>query len=504
MVTIRLKCGMWSYDPGQLLGRGGCGQVFAGDGEEHGPVAVKRLGSGAERLPREMVIAADLVDKNLTCVMPVLDAGLDDTSGRYFIVMPRAERSLQDDLNGGKTWTDVEAAETLLQIADGLQEVWDTVDVIHRDMKPGNVLRHGERWKITDLSVSRFIDTTTSEHTLQNWLSSQYAAPEQWNTEKTTRATDIYALGCIGYALLTGLPPFRGPERTDFKDQHLQEPPPKLCGHEPGLALLLNWMLRKDPTGRPGVDRVKVALAKVVAGETAGRRGGDALARVGAIEAVRVSQQEADRERQKRTDEDRAKLAAGGCRTLGKIFETLLNEIREVPDVKGLGDAGVKLGTAQLVVGYLRNAEVLPLGSFPKSGWDVAVCARITVAQQAPPYVWAASLWYSRLPDDDGYRWREVSYRSTPWVMTWAIEDPKDALVALDECGAADAAMATSAQTAYSVAYGPWPIDDEDAGAFRERWQFLLAQAYEGKLRHPEHFPLKPEDLSADGAGPPP
>src|SRR5207302_2073190 len=123
----------------------------------------------------------------------------------YFLVMPRADGSLQDAVERDGTLTPSDAASVLLQIIQGLNEVGD---IVHRDLKPDNVLRHENRWKVADFGIARFVEEATASITLKDCLSPFYAAPEQWRLERATHATDVYALGCVGFFLLTGKPPF--------------------------------------------------------------------------------------------------------------------------------------------------------------------------------------------------------------------------------------------------------------------------------------------------------
>jgi serine/threonine-protein kinase len=74
------------------------------------------------------------------------------------------------------------------------------------------------------------IEDATSLNTVKDFLSAPYASPEQWRGERVTKASDIYAFGCLIYALRTGRPPFSGPEQADYARQHLMETPPALEG----------------------------------------------------------------------------------------------------------------------------------------------------------------------------------------------------------------------------------------------------------------------------------
>ena len=265
MIRIRLLRNEWEYDPLSPLGRpGGFGAVFSGRNAEHEQVAIKRLHLDANQAAhRELRIADELIQRPLTHVVLILDYGKDAESDSYFIVMSRAEKSLQDEVNRVGVFIDLESVYILQEIAAGMSEV---SDIVHRDLKPGNVLYHEGRWKLADFGIARFVEESTSLQTLKDCLSPDYAAPEQWLYEHATSATDVYALGCIAYALLTGAPPFRGPTTEDYRQQHLQANPPPLDQTDPRLRSLITIMLRKQPAGRPSLSRVINVLNSIAAG----------------------------------------------------------------------------------------------------------------------------------------------------------------------------------------------------------------------------------------------
>jgi serine/threonine protein kinase len=107
-VRIRLPRGEWFYDPVRLLGpAGGFGEVFEGKNHAGQLVAVKRLKvTAGEAAHRELKIADELAGKSFEHVLAVLDSGEDSERGGYFVVMPRADRSLADELGmrGGATF----------------------------------------------------------------------------------------------------------------------------------------------------------------------------------------------------------------------------------------------------------------------------------------------------------------------------------------------------------------------------------------------------------------
>ena len=507
MKTIKLDIGEWKYDPDKQLGsKGGFGTVFAGTGQGHSKLAIKKLNIEAkDAAHRELKIAKDLANRKLSHVIPVLDSGQDAESDSYFVVMALADKSLQDELNI-KAFTDTEAASILLQIAEGLAEVGD---IVHRDLKPGNVLFHEGKWKVADFGIARFVEESTSLRTLKSCLTPAYAAPEQWKVEHATAATDIYALGCIGYALITGQPPFKGPTIESFKSQHLNEAPPQLDDRAPSLSSLLARMLCKAPEARPSRNRVRHILQGVVKKENKHRamHGLEDLAYASVDVATEEAEHEAKLGAARAREEERKHLAKEAFKVLkaviDKMFDYILEsapaakcrnklsipfpgQIGQIFEHKGI----INFGRAQLIVECLyQNERMIPDDAFHQSGWDVILGGVIRVTQDAPEYEWCSSLWYSKLPDDENYRWREVSYFGNPLI-------PKDRLnikfepFALEDFTEADKA-ASPIIGLHQIAFGPKPIDDEDFDDFCDRWADRLAKAVNGQLSYPRILPLQ-------------
>lgn len=132
--------------------------------------------------------------------------------------------------------------------------------VVHRDLKPENVLYFNGEWCLADFGISRYAEASTAEDTRKFAMTPQYAAPEQWRWEHATSAADTYALGVMGYELLTGTWPFPGP---DYRDQHLHAIPPTLQGASSRLASLVTQCLPKHPASRPSARDVLRRLDSV-------------------------------------------------------------------------------------------------------------------------------------------------------------------------------------------------------------------------------------------------
>ena len=488
MIQIRLPRERWEYDPHSLLGTpGGFGTVFAGRGERHGPVAVKRLhldvGDAAHR---ELQIADELIGRSLEHVLPVLDAGQDADSGFYFVVMPRAEKSLQQENDLVAKFADQEAVRILRNIAAGLAEVGGII--VHRDLKPANVLYHEGRWKVADFGIARFVEKSTSLRTLRECLSPPYAAPEQWRLERATPATDVYALGCIAYTLLAGRPPFNGPRIEDYRNQHLHANPPPLDGRPPRLRTLVAMMLRKAPQARPGIDQVITVLGAIAAKGTSGGHGGglNALAQAGAADAEAIVRAEATRNEQETRQRARRELADSAFQVLQSVVETLSERIKNVAPtaerIPRLDRLQIQFGSARLEIDVPEPGAMISEDAFPQSGWDVVLRAIIRVIQSKPtPYEWSANLWYTNLGRSDEYRWWEVSYK-----RRWSKRPAKYEPFALTDLSDADRAAAPMVRV-FELASEPRPVDDENLDDFCERWAELLAKAYRGQLRKPRY-----------------
>lgn len=487
MPVIRLPRGQWSYDESAPLGpEGGFGIVYAGEGRDIGPVAVKRLKvAAADAAHRELRIAGELAGKALPHVIPTYDAGEDADSGSYFVVMAKAERSLQDELRSRKTFDDTAAMDVLAQIAQGLSDVGQ---LVHRDLKPGNVLLHDGVWKVADFGIARFIEESTSLNTLKDCLSPQYAAPEQWRMERASGATDVYALGCIGYALLTGKPPFSGPLVENFSRQHQHDEPPTLDGHDGRLRSLLLMTLRKTPDTRPGIARVIALLSTATAANTLSG-GLAALVEAGAAVAQKENANEARNSAAHLGEVSREQMAKDADSLLKSLISDLVDRILDAaPAAKRLSNGlGARLGDAELQVWQMGKA--LPAGSFAQSGWDVVAGAQIWVRQVTPAYKWSASLWYARLKPDQDFRWYEVSYFVNPLARSARVQHECAPFALTEDIHHADEATGP-AMTLYCKAWGPEPIDDENADSFCDRWAALLAKASLGQISYPRSLPL--------------
>jgi eukaryotic-like serine/threonine-protein kinase len=356
-----------------------------------------------------------ILDKPIEHVLHYLDFGQDADSDNYYIVMPLADGCLWDLVSnkGPLEWHD--AVDILIQVALGLS---NANDIVHRDIKPENILLHGGEWKIADLGIARFTRESTSDNTLRGFLSEDYAAPEQWNGETCSHATDIYALGCVAHFVLTGRPPFAG--SPNLREAHLSLQPPHLTSCGPPLSTMVELMLRKNQSARPSIDRVIKVLQQTLA-LGADSKQTDGYHKLQAA-AARVEQAQSEREAAaaslRREKEQRERSFLTGAEILREAMSAVAERLRlRAPNLQFLEDKtryALVLGSATLSV-ELPGAVDKPKEAFRLSKWEVVAFSTLTVKRQgqhAP--VGFAVLLYARRPSEPEYRWWEVCIRPNP------------------------------------------------------------------------------------------
>jgi serine/threonine-protein kinase len=195
------------YLLGSVLGRGAMGEVYEATGPA-GPVAIKllsqtSLGNATHvmRFFRELRTAAAIDAPNVVKVLEVGDHPVP------YLVMERLDgRALSDVLRARRTLPAAEVIELVQQVGAGITAA-AVAGVVHRDLKPQNVFRHGEVWKILDFGVARAADHGDTLTAGQVVGTPSYMAPEQATGGDVDHLTDLYALAAIAYRALTGHAP---------------------------------------------------------------------------------------------------------------------------------------------------------------------------------------------------------------------------------------------------------------------------------------------------------
>jgi beta-lactam-binding protein with PASTA domain/tRNA A-37 threonylcarbamoyl transferase component Bud32 len=241
------------------LGRGGMAKVYRGQDTVLGrTVAIKILAPQyaedqgfVQRFRREAQAAARISNQT---IVSVFDTGSDD--GVHFIVMEYVEgRTLADYLTGGGRIMPDRAIDIAIDVARAL-EAAHAQGVIHRDIKPGNIMLDGQGdVKVTDFGIARV--TATAETVAQTAAvlgTASYLSPEQAQGQPVDIRSDIYSLGCVLFEMVTGRPPFPGDSPVTVASKHvLEQPtPPSQINQDvsPDLDAVILRALAKNPANR--------------------------------------------------------------------------------------------------------------------------------------------------------------------------------------------------------------------------------------------------------------
>ncbi len=262
------------------IGRGGMARVFlALDTKHNRHVAVKVIrpelaaSLGRERFLREIAIAARLTHPN---IVPLYDSG--DADGALYFVMPYEKgSSLRQRIDQGGALQASEYVSVLRDVARALAHAHGE-GVVHRDIKPDNVMLSGGAAVVTDFGIAKAVsvaqgtsgNTTTLTQTGSGIGTPTYMSPEQAVGDPATdHRADIYSFGCLAYELISGKPPFHDLPMHQLIAAHVATPPVALRTAQPAvnerLASLVMRCLEKEPADRP---QTATAVLEVLDGTT--------------------------------------------------------------------------------------------------------------------------------------------------------------------------------------------------------------------------------------------
>ncbi len=244
------------------LGRGGMATVFLADDSKHNrKVAIKVLQSevvaaiGHERFHREIEIAARLHHPH---IVPLFDSG--ETEGLHYYIMPFVEgESVRDRLDRDGPLAPDTALRLVSQVADALAYAHEC-GVVHRDIKPDNILLQHDNALVMDFGIARPIGSATDMRMTQVGAlmgTPAYMSPEQaMGSEDVDGRSDIYSLACVLFEMVTGNPPFSGGSMEAILVRRFTESPPRMSSLADGVP---GWLdsavfraMARDPKNRFG------------------------------------------------------------------------------------------------------------------------------------------------------------------------------------------------------------------------------------------------------------
>jgi hypothetical protein len=204
------------------------------------------------RFQREAQAAARLVHPN---VVQIFDSGLDEPSGRHFIVMEYIQGHSCAEILRDDGWVEVDEAVSIIgQACEGLDYA-HRHGVVHRDVKPGNLLRAREgEVKLADFGIAKATEQSSITQVGSVLGTAAYLAPEQARGEEAGPRADLYALGVVAYQLISGRLPYEATSLTELALKQQREEPATLdtivAAVGPELADAVAIALALDPRDR--------------------------------------------------------------------------------------------------------------------------------------------------------------------------------------------------------------------------------------------------------------
>ena len=249
------------YRIARELGSGGMATVYLAHDLRHDRrVAIKVLRAelaeslGRERFLREIRLAAKLTHPH---ILPLYDSG--EANGFLYFVMPVMEGQTLRDRLRQEGQLPVDAATRIAsEVADALDYAHRT-DVVHRDIKPENILLHEGHAMVADFGVGKAILAAAADSTTHTQIgvvvgTPAYMSPEQAAGDAIDGRSDLFALGCVLYEMLTGEAPFTGPSIQAVIAKRFHHTPPAVTATRPGIpagvSRTIERLLEKDPAAR--------------------------------------------------------------------------------------------------------------------------------------------------------------------------------------------------------------------------------------------------------------
>ena len=247
------------YELGEKLGQGGMGSVYrAVHAKSKEAVAVKIIAAQVADEPR----FRRRFDAEIKTLMSLQHPGIvkligfGEEHGQLFYSMELVEGdSLQSVIKREKKLTWQQCIDFTIEICAALKHAHD-VGVIHRDLKPANlIVTSDQHLKLVDFGIAKIFGDQQQTVVGSMLGTLDYMAPEQVDSSSITVRTDLYAVGSVMYAMLTGRPPFRGKNATQVLDMLKNQPPVRLDLIDPDipepLVELVHELLEKSPENRP-------------------------------------------------------------------------------------------------------------------------------------------------------------------------------------------------------------------------------------------------------------
>jgi serine/threonine-protein kinase len=337
------------YELAEVLGEGSMGTVYLARDRKHDRwVAIKTIhpertnAEVRQRFQREIGITAQLQHPH---ILPLLDSGAAGETLYY--VMPYVEgESLQSRLERDGRLSIEEAIPIAHDVAEALQHAHGR-GVVHRDIKPGNIMLAGGNAVVTDFGIARAIAEAEGVRLTQTGLaigSPAYMSPEQSTGERAADGrSDIYSLGCVLYEMLAGEPPFTGSTPLELIARSIREEAPPLRSKAQAVPPEVEGAVHKALAKAPE-DRFQTAEAFAQA-LTGGREAAAAQALTAVLSGQQAGAHSFWSELRRRKVYNTAVLYALGAWILVQVAETTFPYL-------GLSDWAITIVIVSAIVGF--------------------------------------------------------------------------------------------------------------------------------------------------------
>ncbi|MBA3429891.1 MAG: serine/threonine protein kinase [Actinobacteria bacterium] len=206
------------------------------------------------RFMRESRLAAELNHPN---IIPIYDA--DEAGGQLLLAMPLIDGEDLSTVIDREGPLDPERVFSILRQAGAALDKAHAEGLVHRDVKPGNILlsqnagdEGSEHVYLCDFGLTKRTSSQSGLTAAGHWLGTlEYMAPEQIDGRSVTGASDIYALGCVLFECLTGKAPFVRESDLALLHAHMTEEPPLVTEHRPDLPTSINEVVQRAMAKEP-------------------------------------------------------------------------------------------------------------------------------------------------------------------------------------------------------------------------------------------------------------
>ncbi|MBD8042610.1 serine/threonine protein kinase [Arthrobacter sp. Sa2BUA2] len=474
IATVDLDNGEWEL--GDPLGKGGYGVVYRGhQGDREAAIKFIPKGHGPAR-EIELKIPEDARN-----VVPITGFGQDEEN--WIVSMPLAADTLENVLaqHGGKL-----PEQLALQVLSDVTEALISLDgrIIHRDIKPGNILLLDGKWCLSDFGIAKYAEAVTGTMTHKYAGSFHYVAPELWTTGTASSQSDMYALGIVAYQIITGRLPFDG-TREQIQIGHLSETPAPT-----GAQSRLDWAIRECLAKAPELRLTAAQFANKLTPSQPSMPSKATEAMAAADQALKDKRDLAERQAlQFRADAEERKaylsFANERLTQIADVFLARLQSLSNEAELEGRHGLGwtLRLGSAKLTFGEMMHNPHWQLMESEDDPFTVMATAGLYLQQSASGGDYSGrshSLWFADAEEAGHFQWYETAFAQVEGMVPLQRPVPFEA-----GFESAESQEALHCRGGYRVAWPFAPVDPDSLDEFADRWAVWLAEASLGRLIKP-------------------